>query len=302
VRSRLTRAYFETGPRIRRGRGKSRASLDLIDAAYDFLEEANPTTVRGVAYHLFTKSVIDSMSKNETARVSRLLTDAREQGMIPWAWIVDETRKLERTPSWSDPAEFVAVVRRSYRRDFWVLQPHDVEVWSEKGTVRGVLAPVLEEYGVGFRVMRGFSGATTVNDIATSGNGRPLIALYVGDWDPSGLYMSEKDLPARLGRYGGDHVTLRRVALLLDDLDDPGLPSFPAETKRRDSRYRWFSSTFGSRCWELDAMHPNRLRERVRAFIEQLIEPDSWNRCATAQQAEQDSLQSLLDQWPGRTP
>jgi hypothetical protein len=116
VRSRLTRAYFETGPRIRQGRGKSRASLDLIDAAYDFLEEANPTTVRGVAYHLFTKGLIGSMSKNETARVSRLLTDAREQGMIPWAWIVDETRKLERTPSWSDPAEFVAVVVRERHR------------------------------------------------------------------------------------------------------------------------------------------------------------------------------------------
>ena len=40
------------------------------------------------------------------------------------------------------------------------------EVWSEKGTVRGVLGPVLDNYAVGFRVLHGFSGATTVYDVA----------------------------------------------------------------------------------------------------------------------------------------
>ena len=38
----------------------------------------------------------------------------------------------------------------------------DAMVWSEKGTVRGVLQPVLDDYAVGFRVMHGFSSATTV--------------------------------------------------------------------------------------------------------------------------------------------
>jgi hypothetical protein len=53
-------------------------------------------------------------------------------------------------------------VARSYRRDFWQQQPERVEVWSEKGTIRGVLQPVLDEYGVGFRVMHGFGSATTI--------------------------------------------------------------------------------------------------------------------------------------------
>ena len=76
---------------------------------------------------------------------------------------------------------------RSYRRDFWKQQPVRVEVWSEKGTVRGVLEPILDKYGVGFRVMHGFSSATTVYDIAQDDDGRPLIVLYVGDYDPSGM-------------------------------------------------------------------------------------------------------------------
>ena len=48
----------------------------------------------------------------------------------------------------------------SYRRDFWDQQPHRVQVWSEKGTVRGVLAPVLDHYAVGFLPVHGFSSAT----------------------------------------------------------------------------------------------------------------------------------------------
>ena len=59
-------------------------------------------------------------------------------------------------------------------------------------------APVLDDYGLGFRVMHGFSSATVVHDIADDYDDRPLTALYVGDWDPSGLYMSERDLPDRL--------------------------------------------------------------------------------------------------------
>ena len=102
---------------------------------------------------------------------------------------------------------------RSYRRDFWNQQPVRVEVWSEKGTVRGVLQPVLDHLAVGFRVMHGFSSGTVVHNIAEDDDGRELIALYVGDFDPSGMFMSEEDLPKRLAEYGGRpyHVAAHRA-------------------------------------------------------------------------------------------
>jgi hypothetical protein len=280
-----------------RRRGKSKTSIALIDAAYAFLAEAHPTTVRGVCYHLFTRGVIKSMAKNETQRVSRQLTDAREAGTIPWEWIVDETRELERKPSWDDPAEYVQSVRRSYRRDFWASQPRLVEVWSEKGTIRGVLKSVLDEYGVGFRVMHGFGSATAVHDVAETDPDMPLNVLYVGDWDPSGMFMSESDLPDRLEEYGGSHVTVQRIALTRDDLES--LPSFPASDKKKDPRYRWFVGQYGHRCWELDAMNPNDLRERVEFHILGKIEPTAWAQCELAQLAEQESLKDLLDRWKG---
>ena len=127
----------------------------------------------------------------------------------------DGDHELEKVSTWADPAEFVATVRRAYRKDHWAIQPNRVEVWSEKGTCRGTLAPVLHALGVGFRVMHGFAPATIVHEIAEmyGASNRPFIPLYVGDWDPSGLYMSEVDLPARLARYGGAAIEVKRIAL-----------------------------------------------------------------------------------------
>ncbi len=59
---------------------------------------------------------------------------------------------------------------------------------------------MLDDYAVGFRVMHGFSSATTVHDVAEDDDGRDLIVLYVGDFDPSGMFMSEEDLPNRLAK------------------------------------------------------------------------------------------------------
>jgi hypothetical protein len=278
-------------------RGMAEASLDLIEAMYAAAEAAHPITGRGIGYKLFTLHMIPSMDKPVMQRVYRLLKEARERDMIPWEWIVDETRKLERCSSWDDPAAFVRTISRAYRRDFWTQQPVRVEVWSEKGTVRGVLAPILDEYGIGFRVMHGFASATTVYDVSQDDDGRDLIVLYVGDYDPSGMCMSEYDLPKRFTKYDGDYVDLKRIALKREHLND--LPSFPASDKKKDKRYKWFVRNFGNRCWELDAMDPRDLRALVEEAIRNEIEPNAWNRCAIIEQAERESLRTVLDAWKG---
>jgi len=281
----------------KKGRGMAQRSLDLIEAMYAKAEAAHPITGRGIGYKLFTAGLIPSMARAEMQRVYRLLKEARERGHIPWGWIVDETRSIERTSTWANPAAYASCVARSYRRDFWNQQPVRCEVWSEKGTVRGVLEPVLDQYAVGFRVMHGFSGATTIHDVSQDDDGRKLIVLYVGDFDPSGMFMSEEDLPNRLSDYGGDHITLKRVALTREHVN--GLPSFPATDKRKDPRYKWFRSNYGNHCWELDAMDPNDLRDCVEEMIVELIEPVAWERCETINRAEQESLKTILEKWGG---
>ena len=284
---------FETG--LKKGRGMAKQSQNLITAMHALAEPAQPITGRGVGYKLFSAGLIPSMSRDEMQKVYRLLRIAREEGYIPWEWIVDETRSLERKSTWDNPEQYARCVANSYRRDFWNEQPDRVEVWSEKGTIRGVLAPVLDEFAVGFRVMHGFSSATVVNDIAQGDDGRDLIALYVGDYDPSGMNMSEHDLPKRLEEYNGDHVTVRRIALTREQV--AGLPSFPATDKKKDTRYSWFVRNYGARCWEIDAMDPRDLRDCVKDAIEAEIEPEAWERCDRVNRAEQQSLKTIIAKW-----
>jgi hypothetical protein len=287
---------FETS--FKKVRGMARRSLDLIEAMAKVAEDTQPITGRGIGYKLFTLGLIPSVATQEMQRVYRLLKEARERGMIEWDWIVDEARKFERKPSWDDPAAFARAASRQYRRDFWDQQPVRCEVWSEKGTLRGVLAPVLNDYGVGFRVMHGFSSATVVHDIADDDDGRQLIALYCGDWDPSGLYMSARDLPDRLEKYDGYHVEVNRIALVREQLR--GLPSFPATDKRKDPRFEWFIKNYGKKCWEIDALDPNLLRFCVEDEIKSLIEPDAWQRCEAVNLAERDSLCEVLTKWAAK--
>jgi hypothetical protein len=287
-------------PDAKRGRWKSRRNVQLIATAASILERIHPASVRAVCYQLFNRRLIASMGKVDTNRVSAQLRDARELGVIPWDWIVDETREAERVSAWKNPAAYVDAVKRSYRRDRWTDQPDWIEVWSEKGTVRGTIAPVLDEYGITFRVMHGYGSATAVHDVArqTHEHGRALRVLYVGDWDPSGLHMSAIDLPGRLARYGGD-VLIERVALTHAHVSAGNLPAFEAADKRNDTRYAWFLREHGRRCWELDALSPDVLRDEVEAAIVQHIDREAWDRATTAEAAECESLTTILNAWPG---
>ena len=154
---------------------------------------------------------------------------------------------------------------------------------------------MLDHYAVGFFPVHGFSSATTAHDIAEDDDGRDLIMLYVGDFDPSGMFMSEEDLPARFAKYDGDHIKLKRIAITVAQRQ--GLPSFQAADKKKDPRYKWFVTNYGRHCWELDAMDPNDLRDCVEREIQKLIEPIEWARCERINAAEQESLKTIIAKW-----
>lgn len=279
-------------------RGKSQESLRLIEASYQILEEIQPASVRAVCYRLFTKAIIPNMSKGSTAKVSKQLVYARENGIIPWEWIVDETRSEETIATWRDTSSIIEAAVNEYRRDYWQDQPNRVEIWSEKGTVRGSVSPVLDKYGVTFRAMHGYSSATVINNIADESNrsDKPLTAFYCGDFDPSGKHMSDIDLPNRLRKYGGT-LRIERIALTDIDVLTGKLPSFEAGTKVGDTRYRWFRDNFGSKCWELDAMSPVDLRNRVESSILSMLNMELWHRAIEVENVEKLSMEQFHQSW-----
>jgi hypothetical protein len=121
---------------------------------------------------------------------------------------------------------------------------------------------------------------------------KPLHVLYVGDFDPSGMAMSDVDLASRLEAYGAREVTITRVALTR--VDTIGLASFPAADKAKDPRYAWFVRYYGERCWELDAMNPNTLRQKVEDAIVSLLDIPAWNICQQAEKAQVETFRTVL--------
>jgi hypothetical protein len=283
----------------RRGRGRSEKSMILIEAARRILKEIQPCSIRAVCYRLFTEKMIPGMDKKSTGAVGTQLVFARETGLIPWNWIVDETRAAETVASWDSPESIISAAVNQYRKDYWAMQPRRVEVWSEKGTIRGTVAPILKKYGVTFRVLHGYGSATALHGIATKtqASTKPMTVFYIGDHDPSGRHMSEVDLPDRLARYGGS-ATIIRLALADCDVGaNSTLPWFPVGDKVSDTRYQWFIERFGQRCWEVDALPPPVLRARLDKAIAAELDLDAWQHAIAIEQAEVNSMQSILGNW-----
>jgi hypothetical protein len=303
----------------RRGRGRAASTTNLIEALVEIAHEIEPCSVRALAYQLFNRKLIPSMATKHTKMVSRLSVIAREEALLPWEWIVDSTRQEEGVATWDNPVEYARSVQYCYRRNKWEAQPKHISVWSEKSTVAGTLKPVLEEYEVRFQVLHGWSGATPVRDAAQKNldRGQDTLILYVGDYDPSGMGMSEMDLPKRLARYSmedpsdkdldideareilGDlRMEVRRIALTLPQVIRIGHAArFPASDKKKDSRYGWFVREYGHWCWELDSMSPVDLRDCVERAILAELDRETWDRYVRAEEAEEKMIIETCNNW-----
>lgn len=291
-------------------RGRSKVTIFLLEKCREICEALHPISVRGVAYQLFIMALIDSMATGNVGRVSRLLTIARrKQKSIPMDWIVDETRKLEMDLAFLDLHEYADCIKAWWKKDFWAFQPNYVVIVSEKSTVKGIIEPVREEWGVGWLSVHGFTSTTNVYDLVKKiALDRHFIFLYIGDYDPSGMFMSAVDLRKRLIEVGEEFFPgkvdfeLRRVALTTADTQDLGLAlSYDVTRKREgkkkgDPRLRWFFQNYGGHGWELDAMNPNVLRDRVTEEIKRYIDWEAWERCKLVGEAERESLVKIADQ------
>lgn len=296
----MVTATMNETPKRKRGRppGRMPQTQALMDEAVALLKILQPTTVRGVCYALFVRKLIPAMAKKQTDKVGDLLKVAREEEIVPWSWVVDDGRPLELNLGWDDPDEFVEVLFDGYTRDRWQDQPERVIVVSEKGTVGGVIRPVTKKYGVPFAVYKGFGSATALHDLAerSVSDHRPLTIVYVGDFDPSGRYMAEKDIPGRIKKYGGQ-AAVEIVAVTPEQIS--GLSTFPVIEKESDSRYGWFVEHHGETCAELDALPAPELRSLVETAILDHIDLNSWERSGSTEAAERASLKDFFAAWPG---
>ena len=62
----------------------------------------------------------------------------------------------------------------------------------------------------------------------------------------------------------------------------------------------WYVSRYGNQCWELDAIDPVDLRQRVREQIETRLNLPSWEHAKQVEMAEVESMKSFHRAWESR--
>jgi hypothetical protein len=151
-----------------------------------------PTNGRFLFYECVTRGDIPKkMPENRTRAsddTSYLVTNAlvylREQEIIPWGWIIDETRNLE---SYIDPSDLKQHLLDNLDRriDPWKGNPPLVLV--ESRSLVGALRDTCSHYGVRLASTNGQAGGFLHTDIIPllKSDLEPHI-LYFGDWDFSG--------------------------------------------------------------------------------------------------------------------
>jgi hypothetical protein len=276
--------------------GQWETTRRLVEAAKEVLAEEQPMTLRQLFYRLVSTEMVEN-TRADYQRLSRVMTKGREDGQIPFEWMVDRSRPTYEPNVFENPQQYLDVVKRSYRRNYWQGQPLHVEIWTEKDAIIGSIEEVTDELGVTVQVGRGFNSATRANDIAQlfASIGKSKMVFYLGDHDPSGRCI-EAEAYERIKRYGSGPFQVKRLAVHAGDIKRYKLP--PLRVKDTDSRAAAYRERYGDRCVELDALPPAELRRRIRRAVESVMDIEAWNRAVEVEKVEHACISDIVSTWP----
>jgi hypothetical protein len=153
-----------------------------------------------------------------------------------------------------------------------IAQRFHVEIWSEKSTIADVLIPLARTYGLNVVMGAGDMSVTQVHQFVERAvaSGRPVVILYVSDFDPQGHNMPvgvarKIDFFNRTKNLNLD-VRLLPVALTHDQCIEHELPRIPLKDTALGKGS--FEERFGEGATELDALEALRPGELRRILIE----------------------------------
>lgn len=158
----MTTATYGACP-IKRPR-RTKADIQKIrDELFAILEEYRPMTVRQLFYRLVTRGAIEKTEAEYKTTVSRLLTEMRRAGVIPYDWLVDFTRYMRRPRTHASLGDALENTRATYRRSIWHDQDACVEIWAEKIGLAGVLYEVTAAWDVPLMLCGGYPSLSFIH-------------------------------------------------------------------------------------------------------------------------------------------
>jgi hypothetical protein len=259
-------------------------AVEIVDS-YDTL-----VTLRQLFYRLVAAMLIPNLRSMYTTLSSKT-AKARRDGSFPA--LSDTGRSIYQYESWDSPAAAQRYAARSYRRHRTDGQPVALYLAVEKQTlVAQMMSWFGDPLGIPVLALRGYSSESYEREIAanvdTYANGRPVVVLYAGDFDPSGedlVRNFKKQLTAR----GIADWTLEQVALTDEQVAEYGLPE--AQGKESDPRAAAFAERHGKLVQvEVEALDPELLRELFQKAIDKHWDQQAYKEVMSEEYAERADM------------
>ena len=164
-----------------------RVCLDLYHEHRN--EGTLPTSLRFLFYELEGRGIVaksyPGKSVTGSQEVSRAFMVLREEGLVPWEDIVDETRSLHNPHRRSTVAEAAADLLNRARKDPWEGTCAPL-VLCESRSLSGVLSNIAQHYCAPLAATNGQTGGFLHTDVGPLVQDYVLEVLYFGDLDFSG--------------------------------------------------------------------------------------------------------------------
>ncbi|MCR4321302.1 MAG: hypothetical protein NUV74_13320 [Candidatus Brocadiaceae bacterium] len=275
--------------------------LSKVKEILNELQEYVPLTLRQIYYQLVGKGYIEN-NKSQYGMLSNLLKWARIDGHISWDILEDRTRSFHNLTGWSSSSSFISASLAhflgGYSRDLLQTQEKYLEIWIEKDALSTVFTKIAEKYTIPVVVCKGFSSISFLNDfkerLDVRQDKQPL-ALYFGDFDPSGVEMSTAMETTLNDEMGVNGIKFKRIALTQEDIHTYKLPHSPHALKHTDTRAKKHIIAYGEVAVELDALRPDVLESKIKDAIEDEIDIDAFNTEVEEQNGEFDKLNTLKE-------
>lgn len=290
-------------------RNFSAKSLGLIEDANkivdEYVEQNFMLTLRQLYYQMVARDIIEN-TVNSYKRLGSVITDARLAGLIDWSALEDRTRNLKGLRHYDGPEDAIDSVARNYAIDKWEDQKIRPELWVEKEALAGVIERAAVDNDLNYLSCRGYMSASEMYEAAQriyrrrKNQHQQTVIIYLGDHDPSGLDMSDNDIPGRfkiffdkwsVGSFTRRPFEIRRVALNFDQVTLYSPPPNPA--KETDSRFAAYQEEFGDESWELDALPPTTLLEIIQEAVGEFKDEALFEAKEAEEAADRSTLQNI---------
>ena len=296
----LTEDYTVLAPQNRKR--STKAELDeiserMVRLAYAF----NPLSVRNLFYQLTGddgSGVVIPKTDAAYRQVIRLKKQLCTTKAIPWNFFSDSSRVAYYNEGYEglDDPDFVDRAANLYRRNYWSTTGIYPQLWVESRSLAPTLEGTARELGVSLYPGGGQPSDTFVYGAAVDAvlaQREHMVAVYVGDYDPSGLLISdslEKMLAEHLDNaaeyYDVDapDLTFWRVAVNEQQIIDYDLPTKPVKETQNRKKYDI------DRTVEAEAMPPDTMREIVADAFETMIDRPALDQMRAVEEAERYGL------------